>query len=443
MSVRKQFEKHFSEKNLKRIFTEHVIYSGATGIDNLNQYSFRKQLDEQIQILSRKMLAGSYGFTKYRLKLVSKGRGKIPREIAIPTVRDRIAMRAMCDFLSERFESSLNLELPQNVIASVKNDAYSKKYTGCIKLDVSNFYPSVVHAELESRLKKRIRDESILDVIQSAISSPTVSISKSSDKRAERGVPQGLAISNVLAAIYLINIDRYMNAYPNISYYRYVDDILIFCKYKDAEYIAGEVISRFNKIGLEVHDPIEVPEKSSIGRISKRFDYLGYQFEGNLVTARQATIEKLRTSLVAIFTSYKHSDKKNEHFLVWRLNLRITGCIFENKSKGWLFFFSEINDETLLHSLDHYVKKLIKRFDLKIKPKKFSRAFKELSHRKYETNYIPNFDKYTLDKQRDVLTHYFNMNISKYTDEEVTFAFHKRIGKQVKDLQEDIKDFKY
>ncbi|MCE9779115.1 reverse transcriptase domain-containing protein [Shewanella algae] len=443
MSVRKQFEKHFSEENLKRIFTEHVIYSGATGIDNLNQYSFRKQLDEQIQILSRKMLAGSYEFTKYRLKLVSKGRGKIPREIAIPTVRDRIAMRAMCDFLSERFESSLNLELPQNVIASVKKDAYSKKYTGCIKLDVSNFYPSVVHAELESRLKKRVRDEGILEVIQSAISSPTVSISKSSDKRTERGIPQGLAISNVLAAIYLINIDRYMNAYPNISYYRYVDDVLIFCKYKDAESIAREVISRFNKIGLEVHDPIEVPEKSSIGRISKRFDYLGYQFENSLVTARQATVEKLRASLVAIFTSYKHSDKKNENFLVWRLNLRITGCIFENKSKGWLFFFSEINDETLLHSLDHYVKKLIKRFDLKIKPKKFSRAFKELSHRKYETNYIPNFDKYTLDKQKDVLTHYFNMNISKYTDEEVTFAFHKRIGKQVKDLQEDIKDFKY
>ena len=333
MSVRERFEKHFSEENLKRIFTEHVIYSGATGIDNLNQYSFRKQLDEQIKILSRKMLAGSYEFTKYRLKLVSKGRGKTPREIAIPTIRDRIALRAMCDFLSERFEDSLNLELPQNVIANVKKDVYSKKYTGCIKLDVSNFYPSVVHAELESRLKKRIKDEDVLRVIRSAISSPIVSISKLSDEKSEHGVPQGLAVSNVLAAIYLINIDRYMNKYTNISYYRYVDDVLILCDYKEAEDIAREVISRFQKIGLKIHDPIDAPEKSSISHLSDCFDYLGYQFKGDLVTARKVTVEKLRASLVAIFTSYKYSEKKSESFLLWRLNLRITGCIFENKSK--------------------------------------------------------------------------------------------------------------
>lgn len=195
-----------------------------------------------------------------------------------------------------------------------------------------------MHSELRSRLRRRIKEEGILEVIESAISSPTVSVSKPSDERVERGVPQGLAISNVLAAIYLINIDRYMNAYQDISYYRYVDDVLIFCKYKDAEEISRDVISKFRKIGLKIHDPVEVPEKSSIGRISNRFDYLGYQFDNSLVTARQATVEKLRASLAAIFTSFKYSEKRNENFLEWRLNLRITGCIFENKSKGWLFF---------------------------------------------------------------------------------------------------------
>lgn len=443
MNVRKQFEKHFSEENLKRIFTDHIVYSGATGIDNLDQYSFRRQLDDQVEILSRKMISGSYKFTKYRLKLVSKGRGKPPREIAIPTVRDRIAMRAMCDFLSERFESSLNLDLPQNLIARVKKDTLSNKYTGYIKLDVTNFYPSINHNELKSRLRKRIKDDGILEVLKSAISSPSVSLSRASDKKEEKGVPQGLAISNILAAIYLINIDRYMSDYPDISYYRYVDDILIFCDIEDSQDIAREVITRFNKIDLGVHDPIESPEKSSIGRIDNQFDYLGYRFEGSLVTARLATVEKLRSSIVSIFTSFKYSDKKNKNFLLWRLNLRITGCVFENKSKGWLFFFSEINDESLLHSLDHYIKKLIKRFNVDIGPKKFSRTFKELSHRKYETNYIPNFDSYSLKEKTHILTHYFKLNIANRSDEEIDFDFHKRIGRQVKDLQEDVRDFKY
>jgi RNA-directed DNA polymerase len=48
MTVIEEFEQHFSVDNLKKIFTEHIIYSGATGIDNLDQYAFRRQADEQV-----------------------------------------------------------------------------------------------------------------------------------------------------------------------------------------------------------------------------------------------------------------------------------------------------------------------------------------------------------------------------------------------------------
>ncbi|OUS09081.1 RNA-dependent DNA polymerase [Gammaproteobacteria bacterium 42_54_T18] len=443
MKVRDSFDMNFSEDNLKRIFSDHIVYSGATGIDNLDQYAFRAQLDTQVEILSRKMRAGTYKFSKYKLKLVSKGRGKVPREISIPTVRDRLAMRAMCDFLTDRFKSGLNLALPQHVIKRIKVDLGAGHYTGCIKLDVSNFYPSIKHDEMVSRLGKRIKDPDIIAVLVSAISSPTVSVSKASDSPPDRGVPQGLAISNILAAIYLINIDKYLSAYPGISYYRYVDDVLIFCKVENAPTIARDVIKRFSLIGLEMHDPIKVPAKSSIGRLEDRFDYLGYQFDGGLISARQGSVDKLKESLIGIFTSHKYSKKKSEGFLLWRLNLRITGCVYDNKSKGWLFFFSEINDESLLHSLDHYIKKLVKRFGVDIEPKRFVRAFKELSHRRYETNYIPNFDEYDIEQQKQVLSKYFGMNLSKLSDEEVEFEFKKRINKQIKDLLVDVKDFKY
>ncbi|MFT7413060.1 MAG: RNA-directed DNA polymerase [Paraglaciecola sp.] len=443
MTIQQQFTKHFSEENLKRIFAEHIIYSGATGIDNLDQYAFRQQLDEQVSILSRKMLAGTYQFTKYKLKLVSKGRDKAPREISIPTVRDRIAMRAVCDFLTQIYADVVTFNLPQKIIKKVKQDITSDTYTGCIKLDVTNFYPSIKHKELRSRLGKKIRDDKIKDALFSAITSPTVSFSKSTDQLSARGVPQGLAISNILAAIYLINIDKRFEAYPNIKYYRYVDDVMIFCDFNNAQAIAKDVRAQFSNIGLKMYDPIKRPDKSTIARLGKRFDYLGYQFVGDLISARTGTIEKLKASLVSIFTSYKHSKQKSEQFLLWRLNLRVTGCIYENKSKGWLFFFSEINDEALLHTLDHYVKKLVKRFNVTITPKKFVRAFKELSFRKYETSYIPNFDGYDLAKKKTVLVDYFKVNISKLSDDEIEFEFNKRINKQVKDLLVDVQNFAY
>lgn len=438
-----RFSNHFSEENLKRIFKDHVIFSGATGIDNLDQYAFRAQLDNQISILSRKVMAGNYKFTKYKLKLVSKGKGKAPREISIPTVRDRIAMRALCDFLQEIYKENLKLTLPQNVIKEVKTDVFSQKFTGVIKLDVSNFYPSIKHKELSSRLGKKIRSREIKNIIASAISAPTVSISKLTDKPSTKGVPQGLAISNILASIYLINIDRYFMSLPNIKYYRYVDDVMILCEYEDAIVIADEVRKRFSRIGLKMYDPSKHPEKSIIKKLNQPFDYLGYQFNQATVSARDASIEKLKHSIVSIFTSYKYSKQKSEKFLLWRLNLRISGCIYENKAKGWLFFFSEINDEKLLHSLDHYVSKLIKRFNVKIQPKKFVRSFKELSYKKYSTNYIPNFDNYNIKQKAKVLVDYFNLDISSLTVLEIEFAFDKRINKQVRDLLSDIQNFAY
>jgi RNA-directed DNA polymerase len=441
VTIQQQFEKHFSEANLKRIFAEHIIYSGATGIDNLDQYAFRRQLDDQVSILSRKMLAGTYQFSKYKLKLVSKGRDKAPREISIPTVRDRIAMRAMCDFLTKVYEGVVEFTLPQKVIKRVKGDLASGAHTGVIKLDVRNFYPSIKHKELRSRLGRKIRADDIKNVLFSAITSPTVSISKNTDLPSARGVPQGLAISNILAAIYLLNIDKYFKAKPNITYYRYVDDVMIFCDFNDAQDIAMEVFKCFSKIGLKMYDPMKRPDKSTIERLGQKFDYLGYQFNDGLISARAGSINRLKDSLVSIFTSYKHSKQKSEEFLLWRLNLRVTGCIFDKKAKGWLFFFAEINDESLLHTLDHYIRKLIKRFNVSIAPKKFVRAFKELSHRKYETSYIPNFDDYDLVKKKKVLVDYFKVNVGQLTELEIDFEFNKRINKQVKDLLVDVQSF--
>jgi retron-type reverse transcriptase len=443
MSVRDRFEYFFSEPYLHRTYEDNVILSSASGIDNLTQKQFWPRLNDEVQIVSRKVLDERYKFTKYKLKLISKGRGKVPREISIPTIRDRIALRALCDFLVERYGSAVKFDLPQNMVKSAKEEIESSKYSGFIKLDVSNFYPSISHQELFKRLRKRIRNPEIVRFIEGAISTPTVSKPKTTDKRESSGVPQGLSISNVLAAIYLINIDKYFEGLADIAYHRYVDDIFILCNYDDVYDISADVVKRFRRIGLKIHDPLKAPEKSVIGKVGEKFDYLGYQFDGNLISPRDASIEKLKESLVSIFTSYKHSKTKSQEFLLWRLNLRITGCVFQNKAKGWMFFFSEINNETILHNLDRHVQKLMVRFGVAVMTKRFVRTYYEIKHAKYETKYIPNFDNYTIEQMVDVLEKYFGKSTARLTDEEIEYEFKKRIDKQVRDLLTDVQDFGY
>lgn len=452
MTVRKCFDKHFEVLKLKEIYEQHIIFSGVTGIDNLNQRTFRSLLDDQIEIIERKVKAGSYKFTKYKLKLISKGRGKIPREVSIPVIRDRVALKALCNFLMERYNGTIEFKLPQDLVRESKVAVESGKYDCFIKLDVKNFYPSVKHDEMLKRLHSKIRNPEIIHFIADAISTPTVIKSKADDKPSDKGIPQGLSISNLLSAIYLVNIDKRFFTLTDAKYFRYVDDILILCKKTDTDNISKEVISRFKRIGLDIYDPIKAPNKSTIGNLGDTFGYLGYKFESrivkgvntSIVTARLGSIEKLKESLVSIFTSYKHSKFKSSEYLLWRLNMRITGCIFEQKSRGWLFFFSEINDETLLHNLDLYVLKLIKRFDITISPRKFVKTFYEIKHNKYETKYVPNFDNYNIDQMKAVLSDHFGiLGLSKVSDEDIEYEFKKRIAKQARELLADVMGFGY
>ena len=438
------FKRHFSIKNLRRIYKDIVSLSSASGVDNMSHEIFWKFQHEELKTIKRKCISGEYKFNKYKLKLISKGRGKVPREISIPTIRDKIALRAICDFLQDIYQGDVSFELPQKMVVSVSDTIASADYDYFMKFDVANFYPSVRHEQLISRLRGKIRDEKILNIIQSAISSTTVSKPRRDDIPSECGVPQGLSISNILAAIYLLNIDKYFLGLPHIKYYRYVDDVMILCDSSEASEITSSLISRFRKLGLKVYNPEKNPEKSCVGYLgTDEFGYLGYYFSNNKVTARKGSVENLRESLLAIFTGFKHSNIKSESFLEWRINLRVTGCIFQCKSKGWMYFFSEINDETLLHELDEFLCKLCSRFGVTLNLKSFVRTFYQIRHNRRETTYIPNFDEYTLEQKKNVLTKYFNKSTRGMRDEEIEYHFNKRISKQVKDIETDIKDAGY
>jgi len=439
-----EFRNYFSEMSLHKIYDEHIRFSASSGIDNINQKSFNKIADRQISIASRKILDGSYSFSNYRLKLVSKGRGKSPREISIPTIRDRIVLRALCDLLAQTFQGNLRLELPQNIIKEVKEE--KTKYNAFVKLDIRDFYPTISHHHLRSRLESKIHHKKTLELINKAIQTSTVT-SKSENNKIVLGIPQGLSISNILAAIYLQKIDKEISKSNNFQYFRYVDDILILCQFKDSKQLADKLIVDFSKIDLEIYDPTDGSGKSIIGSFKNNdFNYLGYSFKNfgkYSVSVREESIAKIKNSLVSIFTSYKYSNSKNKNqdFLLWRLNLRITGCILENKCKGWLFFFAEIDDKSLLHQLDAHVKHLQERFGVDLLPKKFMRTFHEIKYHKYQTNYIPNFDKYTLKDKQEVLAKVFHQIVDELSTDDIEYRFKKYVTRESRELLEDILNF--
>ena len=458
MTAARHFAQEFDDRSLHTLYEDHISLTSAIGIDRLNRNLFEQRLFEEIAIVGRKAKAGSYKFSQYKEKLISKGAGKHPRVISIPTFRDRITLRALCNVLRRTFEEEIDTKLPQHVIENLRNELRSGKYSHFLKLDVTNFYPSIQHNVLAVQLKRRVRKKEIIQLITSAIQTPTLPFPDRLKNTTACGVPQGLAISNVLAEIYLAKFDKWAMQIENVAYFRYVDDVLILTQ--DEPTRLFELIKSKLEVeyGLVIH-ALGSAGKSEIGTVRDRFQFLGYEFRNGFAGVKADSIRRLEASLAKIFTTYKYrkaaasaisiaADRnealtKARKIFLWRLNLRITGCIFDSVRRGWVFYFSQIDPTSLaqLHHLDKTTNVLARRFSVAFHPKEirsFARTLHETARSNAAHRYIPNFDTTSLATQREILEMYGMENVGAMTDEQVNRSFKRRIRRETSELELDI-----
>jgi hypothetical protein len=223
-------------------------------------------------------------------------------------------------------------------------------------------------------------------------------------------VPQGLSISGILAAVYMLPVDRSMQTkHPDVSYTRYVDDILMIGSQVAVSQAEMTLKSLMVEAGLSLHT---AETKQSFQRINVPFLFLGYRFElPEKITVREATINRLKKRLLHLFAAEKHQPY--EHFMA-KLNIRITGFIDTTNFQyfGWMAYFKEINDLSLLYELDSFVKKQFRdlaHFDHQPPEelKSFVRTYFEANY-SHKSGYIPQFVR------EDVPENWLNELIDEY-----------------------------
>ncbi|MFC7615356.1 reverse transcriptase domain-containing protein [Actinokineospora soli] len=398
--------------------------------------------------LNRKLASGDLQFTQYREFLQSKGAGKPPRVISVPTVRDRIALRAMAEFLSNLFPDVRN-SIPQVKIDKVYKALKTGEYDTFIKLDIKDFYPSISHTQVVENLRKKIRRTSILRLFLCAIRTPTVPDRAPRRSPAKRGVPQGLAISNLLAELVVQSVDRKVESVRPCEYVRYVDDVLILCRREDAKALLDEAKAAFSNVELEAHDIGPTGKgKSSHGLIRAGFQYLGYWFKDDKVTVRAESVHRIESSLARAFTRYKKRRDSDFHShelarCQWRVNLAITGCIYKGQARGWLHYFRQMNDLELIKSLDMSLDRFAKRFNMpsSFRSKSFMKTYWEIRRGRSSStysSYIPNYDRMSTDEKRSFLMSIGTIVPNVFEDSEVDRLFDKVIGRQIDELEVDV-----
>lgn len=405
------FNHLFGPRSLIDAFVVKFEKSPGKGIDRLNGLQFSSRAASELTVASSKCLAGTYRFTPYLENLKLKGRGKAPRVIGIPSIRDRVVLHQLNHYLACVFPSCVPKNVASTYVRDISRDLSTRSLDELwvCGTDIENFYGNVQPKILFELLSEKITCWQALRLIQRALKTPTIPKTSKRSARGgcspEKGVPQGLAISNILASIYMQPVDEGMKKL-GLPYYRYVDDVLMYGPKDTVENSFNSLRDRLKPRGLELH-PLNAG-KSFLQPASARFGYLGYEFSLPDITVRDSTVERLLQSFAAMFSAFAHNKSRRlkthkyldearlKEIFVLEVNERITGAISEKKRYGWVAYFNQITDLSLLHRIDIAIAGFFARMaDFEHKPpsglRRISRAYFEMKFAP-EGGYVRNYD---------------------------------------------------
>lgn len=432
-----EFSRISAPRYLEATYYAHVYDGLARGRDGVSPEALQSDIQDLARRMSDRLRSGNYRFTRYRELLQSKGANRAPRIISVPTARDRITLRALAELLSVIYPQSRG-PMPQQRVAEVKEALTHARYDGFIKLDIQNFFPSIEHGLIESALRRRIRKQEIIDAIMGAVSTATVADRGKSAAINTIGIPQGLSISNALAELVVHPIDEVFRNDTRCKYLRFVDDVLILCDSSDADDIYEQAEFEFRNRGLTVHPLGDPASKSQKGRTAMGFDYLGYRFDSTQISVRDSSVRNLESSMARIFTRFHKTNDEERPAAIRlcrrRINLLVTGCIYEDNPYGWLNYYRQLDDRKLLKRLDATVARFLRRFDMpsNFEVKSFLRAHWAILHpHGRDRRYIPNFDGLDADGMRELISDFIGEDAALRLPDRAVSRVFKRVMKQV------------
>lgn len=155
----------------------------------------------------------------------------------------------------------------------------------CLKMDVAKFYPSVDHDILKAIIRRSVKCQDTLWLMDSIIDSAP-------------GIPIGNYVSQFFGNLYLAYFDHWLKESLRVRYYaRYCDDLVIL----------GEDKNRLHDLRLQIEaylrDRLNLRLKENWQVFPTRtrgIDFLGYRFFGSHTLIRRRIADKFKRAAGAL-----------------------------------------------------------------------------------------------------------------------------------------------
>lgn len=252
----------------------------ALGLDNVSWYEYAENLEENLAGLVYRLKRKSFRPIPAKRVYIPKGDGKM-RPLGISAIENKVVERAIAWILESIYEvdfsaASFGFRPLRNCHQALKklNDLIVfKPVNHVVEADIKGFFDNVSHEHLLNFLQIRIKDSSLLFLINRFLQAGYVD--NGTLVRTETGTPQGSILSPILANVFLHYVlDDWFEhiVKPRTDYcelIRYADDFVCVVRSEhDAKRIEEALYKRFARFELEIH-----PDKSkriSFGRYEKQ-----------------------------------------------------------------------------------------------------------------------------------------------------------------------------
>lgn len=273
---------------------------------------FDKNKEDNINQLHEMLVSKKYITSEYTTFTVYEPKERLVYRL--PYFPDRITHHAIMNVMEPLFTrwftndsySSIKGKGIHNAAENLKEALQDKDNTTyCLKLDIVKFYPNVNHEILKQLLRKKIKDQDLLWLLDEIIES-------------SEGLPIGNYLSQYFANFYLTYFDHWIKEDLKIKYYfRYADDIIILSKSKSHLHEVRALIKQYlnDNLKLQIKDNYQVFPVEARG-----IDFVGYVFFHTHVLLRKSIKKRFAKAVsrnasqqtIAAYNGWtKHCNSKN------------------------------------------------------------------------------------------------------------------------------------
>ncbi|MDD4453633.1 MAG: reverse transcriptase/maturase family protein, partial [Proteiniphilum sp.] len=234
----------------------------------------------------------------------------------LPYFPDRIVHHAVMNVLQSIWDRTFIYDLYSAIpgkgihmgsyrLRQFLRDHENTKY--CLKFDVSKFYPSINHDILSDIIKKKIKCQNTLWLLEDIIRST----------EGNKNVPIGNYLSQYFSNLYLAPFDHWVKEDLGLKYYiRYCDDGVILHRDRGhLKYVKDLINEYFKSIELTLNPNTTITKVDVNG-----IDFLGYKSFRNYTLLRKSSARKFKRKiryLETYNTDPQHTVSSVMSYLGW------------------------------------------------------------------------------------------------------------------------------